>query len=63
MYFRYDNLIVGYPWNATYVTQHNLTGVTFEPWGGYYSYIVVNFTSDGSKNKRGFFIRFHSGIY
>ena len=43
------------------MTQHDLTGETFNPWGGYYSYIVVNFTSDGSKNKRGFFIRFHSG--
>ena len=55
MYFSYDYLLVGYPWNATYITDYDYDGET------YTSDVMVNFTSDGSINDMGFLIEFYAG--
>ena len=55
MIFSYDHLVIGYPWNATYVTDYDYDGMTF------LSDVIVNFTTDGSINYWGFLIQFYSG--
>ena len=55
-FFRYDELLIGYPWNATYVTsQYDLYGQTFT------SDFIVHFMSDGSVNNRGFNLEYYAG--
>ena len=55
MHSSYDTLLVGYPWNATYITDYDYDGQTS------ISDVIVNFTSDGSINNVGFLIEFYSG--
>ena len=58
-YFRYDRLQVGTPWMMSTVS--NIYDFYQQNYDEIDDFVMINFTSDGSVNKRGFRIEYYLG--
>ena len=58
-YFRYDRLQVGTPWMMSTVS--NIYDFYQQNYDEIDGFVMINFTSDGSVNKRGFRIEYYLG--